>query len=264
MVELSEAAPAARVGGTPPVPRGRLHRLPLLVLLAAGLATGAACAGSGDGSNNGVASIKTASDTSTDPNTQGKDKQDKQKTNPEDAMLAFARCMREQGIDMADPDTSGGGGGVVTFSAGAATEGRRLEPESDKFAKANDACKELLGDAGPMNMAPEQQQEMQDQALAFSRCMREQGINMPDPTFGGKGEMTMKIGPDDGLDPEDPKFQDAQQACGSAFGPGGGKGGPGLSVGGATIDGATLGDGPKGAIMFGGGASAGTSSGGGK
>lgn len=237
----------------------RSHRLPVLLLLAAGLATGAACGGSGSGSN-GVASIKTASDQSGDRADDGKDKKE---TSPEDAMLAFARCMREHGIDMPDPDTSGGNG-VVTFSASAAVgEGGKLDPESNKFEEANEACKHLMGDAGPQNMSPEQQQEMQDQALAFARCMRDHGVNMPDPTFGGKGEMMMKIGPDDGLDPEDPKFQDAQQACGSAFGPGGGKGGPGLSVGGTKIDGGTKGDGPRGAIMFG-GATAGPSSGGGK
>ena len=234
----------------------RFHRLRVLLLLAAGLATGAACGGSGSGSN-GVASIKTASDTNSD--NADKDKDNKE-TSPEDAMLAFARCMREHGVDMPDPDTSGGNG-VVTFSAGAVGAGK-LDPEDNQFQEAHEACKDLMGDAGPMNMSPEQQQEMQDQALAFSRCMREHGVNMPDPTFGGKGEMMMKIGPDDGLDPEDPKFQDAQQACGSAFGPGGGKGGPGLSVGGTTIDGGTKGDGPRGAIMFGGSAS--TSSGGGK
>ena len=239
----------------------RLHRLPVLLLLAAGLATGAAGGGSGSGPNDGVASIKTASDKSTDPDSADQDK-DKQETSPEDAMLAFARCMREHGIDMPDPDTSGGGSGVVTFSAGAAGGGN-LDPDTSKFEEANEACKDLMGDAGPMNMSPEQQQEMQDQALAFSRCMREHGVNMPDPSFGAEGQMTMKIGPDDGLDPDDPKFQDAQQACGSAFGPAGAKGGPGLSVGGGKVDGGTKGDGPRGAIMFG-GASAGTSSGGGK
>jgi hypothetical protein len=236
-----------------------LHRFPVLILLVAGLGAGAACSGSGSGPT-GVASVKTAADKKS---ADGDDKADQQsKKAPEDAFLDYARCMREHGVDMPDPDTSGGNG-VVTFSAGAVGEGGKLDPESNKFEEAHEACKDLMGDAGPQNMSPEQQQEMQDQALAFSRCMREHGVNMPDPTFGAKGEMMMKIGPDDGLDPEDPKFQDAQQACGSAFGPGGGKGGPGLSVGGATIDGATKGDGPRGAIMFG-GPSASTSSGGGK
>src|SRR5581483_562155 len=230
----------------------RSYRLPVLLLLAAGLATGAACGGSGSGSNDGVASIKTASDKKTDSDSTDKDKNGK-KTNPEDAMLAFARCMREHGVDMPDPDTSGDG--VVTFSASASGDGGSggaapIDIEGDKFKEANEACRDLMGDAGPMNMTPEQQQEMQDQALAFSRCMREHGINMPDPTFGEGGGMMMKIDKDSGIDPSDPKFEEAQQACGSAFGPAGAKGGS-FSVGGKG-EGASKGDGPRGAIMFGG------------
>ena len=238
----SEAAHAAVVGGTPPVPRARrLHRLPILILLAAGLAAGAACGGSGSGSNNGVASIKNVSDKNSGSDSDGKDKDKNGKKNPEDAMLEFARCMRENGVDMPDPDTSGGRG-VVTFKAegssgSASAAGSKIDGDSGTFQKAHEACKDLMGDAGPMNMTPEQQQEMQDQALAFSRCMREHGINMPDPTFDGGGVM-MKIDGDSGFDPSDPKFEEAQKACGSAFGPAGAKAGAGLSVGGGKADGA--------------------------
>src|SRR5262245_16643121 len=115
---MSSAPDLARSERPMTQPR-RFHRLPALLLLAAGLATGAACAGSGSGSNDGVASIKNVSDKSSDPDSKDRDKNDKEKTNPEDAMLAFARCMREHGVDMPDPDTSSGGPGVVTFSASA-------------------------------------------------------------------------------------------------------------------------------------------------
>jgi hypothetical protein len=234
----------------------RSHRLPVLLLLAAGLATGAACGGSGPGSNNGVASIKTASDKSSDTDSDGQDKDDKK--NPEDAMLEFTRCMREHGVDMPDPDTSGGSG-VMTFSARAsASPGTKLDADTNTFQEANDACKDLLGDVGPMNMSPEQQQEMQDQALAFSKCMREHGVTMPDPTFGSEGQMMMTIGDDNGIDPTDPKFEEAQQACGSAFGPAGAKAGAGLSVSGGKVDGA------KGGMVIVGGGVAGPIGGGGK
>jgi hypothetical protein len=225
----------------------RSSRLPVLILLAAGLAAGAACGGSGSGSGDGVASIKAASDKKADSGSDGNDNRAK---DPEDAMLDFARCMREHGIDMPDPDTSGGGG-VVTFSAGAATSAGaagdpKLDADMSKFQEAHEACKDLMGDVGPINMSPEQQQEMQDKALAFSRCMREHGINMPDPTFDGGGVM-MKIDGDGGLDPSDPKFEEAQKACGSAFGPAGAKPGAGLSVGGGKVDGAS---GSKGGMVI--------------
>jgi len=63
--------------------------------------------------------------------------------------------------------------------------------------------------------------------------------------------MTMKIDKDSGIDPSDPKFEEAQKACGSAFGPGGTKGGAGLSVDGKS-DGGSAGKG--GTVVFGGGA----------
>ncbi len=221
----------------------RFRRLPALVLVVAGLGAGAACSGSGGGPSGQSAA--------------------KAKTRAEDAMLAFARCMRDHGVDMPDPDTSGGGPGVVTFHAGAAGDGP--DPGSDTFKTANDACQKLLGDAGPQNLSPKQQQEMQDQALAFSRCMREHGVNMPDPTFDGEGHTTMKLDGDSGIDPSDPKFEAAQQACGSAFGPKGAKGGPGLAVSsGGKLSGDTPGGGKAGGIMVFGGAGAAPSGGSGK
>jgi hypothetical protein len=41
--------------------------------------------------------------------------------------------------------------------------------------------------------------------------MRERGIDMPDPQFGGGGRMTQRIEGD--LDPRSPRFQDAQEDC---------------------------------------------------
>jgi hypothetical protein len=224
----------------------RFRRLPILILLAAGLAAGAACSGSG-ADPNGVASIKTASDKSTDSDQADKDKA---KTSPEDAALAFARCMREHGIDMPDPDASGGPGMVQIGGDG--TDRAEIDAEMQKFQDAQKACKDLLGDAGPQNMSPQQQQEAQDQALAFARCMREHGVNMPDPNFDGEGHVTMKIDDSSGIDPSDPKFEAAQQACGSAFGPKGAKGG--LSVTGKADGSGPKGGGKGGAVFFGGGA----------
>ncbi|MEW6476435.1 MAG: hypothetical protein AB1679_29585 [Actinomycetota bacterium] len=220
----------------------RSHRLPVLLLLAAGLATGAACSGSGSGSD-GVASIKTASDKSSDSDPSDRKDQGK-KTNPEDAMLEFTRCMREHGIDMPDPDTSGGPG-VVRFAAPAAG-GQRIDADGTKFQEAHKACQHLMEGARPQNLSPERQQEMQDQALAFSRCMRKHGVDMPDPTFGEGGQVMMRIDGGQGIDPEDPKFQEAQKACGEAFGPAGAKAGAGLSVSGKSEGGG----GKGGAMVF--------------
>ncbi|HEV7863228.1 MAG TPA: hypothetical protein VGR20_11025, partial [Acidimicrobiia bacterium] len=223
------------------------------VLLTAGLGAGVACSGS-PASTDGVASVKTAASDKDTTDSSAK-AADKGKTSPEDAMLAFARCMREHGVDMPDPDTSGGGG-MVTFSAGS-----KLDPGQSTFEDAQKACQPLMADAGPQNMSPKQQQEAQDQALAFSKCMREHGIDMPDPTFGTGGGVTLSIGKEGdggpGIDPSDPKFEAAQQACGSAFGPAGAKGGPSVSVSGGKAGGSGAKAGPSGSIFFGGSTSSG-------
>jgi hypothetical protein len=50
----------------------------------------------------------------------------------------------------------------------------------------------------------------QEAALEYARCMREHGIDMPDPT--GEGLVVRRDGKD-GPDPESEKFQEAEQAC---------------------------------------------------
>jgi hypothetical protein len=133
------------------------------------------------------------------------------------AMLDFARCMREHGIDMKDPQFQPGGG--VLMQAG----GKGTTPEQQRAAEQ--ACakyqKQIKPPAGANS--PETQAKFRKAALANAKCMREHGINMPDPQFGANGEVQQRIGP--GIKPTDPKFQAAQKACGRAGMIGGGPGG---------------------------------------
>jgi hypothetical protein len=54
-------------------------------------------------------------------------------------------------------------------------------------------------------------------ALAYARCMREHGVDMPDPTDDGGLVIRKRAGQGqgkgDGPDPESPKFQAADRAC---------------------------------------------------
>ena len=123
---------------------------------------------------------------------------------PEKAMLDFARCMREHGVDMPDPEP--GQGGVTRFEA--PSGGAALPPES-KFMEADKACRHLMGDAGPSKLGPEDQKEMQDAMLAFARCMREHGVEVPDPQPGGG--IVAEVG--ESPDPESPEFRGAEKEC---------------------------------------------------
>jgi hypothetical protein len=61
--------------------------------------------------------------------------------------------------------------------------------------------------------------DFKQMALAYARCVRQHGINIPDPKPGeGIGVDGSK-----GVNPEDPKFKAADQAC-QQYAPGGGGG----------------------------------------
>ena len=152
---------------------------------------------------------------------------------PEAAQLAFADCMREQGIDMPDPETVGGGGGG---GGGAVQIGGRGE-DREKFQAAMEDCDHFLEQAGAFR--GEMDPEMLDKMVEFAGCMREHGIDMPDPNADG-GIMIQRN--DDGnvtngnganIDPESEAFQEAQEACqpilGDEFGPRTDSSGPGGS-----------------------------------
>jgi hypothetical protein len=61
-----------------------------------------------------------------------------------------------------------------------------------------------------------------DATLALAKCMRQHGVDMPDPS--GSGGFQPPGGA--GFNPQDPKFQKAIQACRSQMPSGGGGGGP--------------------------------------
>jgi hypothetical protein len=120
------------------------------------------------------------------------------------AMLDFARCMRENGVDMPDPQFEGG---RVTMKMG----GKPGEMDPQKMQAAEKACAKYREAIKPPEMSDEESAEFKQQALAHSRCMRENGIDMPDPTFDENGGAQMRLGK--GLNPESAKFQKAQEAC---------------------------------------------------
>jgi hypothetical protein len=121
-----------------------------------------------------------------------------------DAALEFAQCMRDEGVeDFPDPEI--GDDGNVGLSAGG------VDFDDPEVQAAQEECQSIL-DQGQSSDAPdeEQQAELEEQVLAFAQCMREHGIDFPDPDVSG-GLVTPELGP--GVDPNSPEFQDAQAAC---------------------------------------------------
>ncbi|MFJ4106864.1 hypothetical protein [Oerskovia enterophila] len=124
----------------------------------------------------------------------------------DDLSRKFASCMRDNGVDMPDPDSSGAV--ALTTESGA---------DMDEMDKAFEACKEFLPNGGePMKPSPEDLESQRE----FAKCMRENGIDMPDPDPNGGMTQALEV-PDD-VD----AFDAAIEACN-------GEGGASLSVGGA-------------------------------
>jgi hypothetical protein len=116
----------------------------------------------------------------------------------ERAREAFAQCMREQGIDFPDP----GSGGPV-----------QIDAPPEKLREAEKACAKYREDIEPPELSEEQQQEFKEAALAHARCMREHGIDFPDPTFSEDGGAQIRIPRGEGDPEDDPQFREAQEAC---------------------------------------------------
>jgi hypothetical protein len=145
-------------------------------------------------------------------------------------LRAFAQCMRDHGVDVPDPEQGrifvprggtgggGGGGGAPGFN-----------PSDPTFQAAMTACRDKLPNGGE---PPKLNAEQIEQFRQFAQCMRDHGVNVPDPNADG----TLQFGPGRGLgqiDRNDPNVQAAFTACRDKLGDfragirGGGPGGPG-------------------------------------
>ena len=120
--------------------------------------------------------------------------------------LKFARCMRENGVDIPDPEV--GGNGLVKVGPG---PGQGPDPESPKTRRALEVCGKHLQQAGGEAPDDAMSAKHRDAFVAYARCMRAEGIDMPDP--GAGGGMVFKVGDPDAPNPESPAFKAAHQAC---------------------------------------------------
>ena len=158
----------------------------------------AGCGGASEDGGSGVpraADARDAGGAAADDGTGAKDS--------EEAMLAFARCMRANGVDMPDP-RAGEGAFVITPDTDP-SEGSR-----ERFREAGDKCRRHLEGIEPPELNEEQQEALEEATLEHVRCMRKHGVEMPDPSFGEGGRMAIPL---DGIDLDDPDFRTAQKAC---------------------------------------------------
>ena len=98
----------------------------------------------------------------------------------EEGVLDFAQCMREEGINFPDP----------TFDIDGNPQFDNLEIENEEeFESAFENCEDILRNALPeqFDLDPEVEAALVDASLEFSQCIRDQGIDFPDPKPGEFG-----------------------------------------------------------------------------
>jgi len=157
------------------IPRPALGATPIAFALTLALAVGASAQ---------VASL-TSPDESPDPETPAAmlDFEDQ-----DDAILAYADCLREHGIEVDDPQ-AGATGARAIFGGGPDSDGPTIDRRSEEFIAANETCGVILEAARP-DIDPEEEQERLEEQLALAQCIRGGGYEQyPDPAIGSDGRL---------------------------------------------------------------------------
>ncbi|TDC19504.1 hypothetical protein E1265_23850 [Streptomyces sp. 8K308] len=113
----------------------------------------------------------------------------------QEATLDWYDCMRENGVELEDPDPN--------QMAIRLPEGSQNDPE---VRAAMQACQDVLPNGGPgggQSLTAEQIESLR----AFTECMRENDIDMADPDANGR------LGMPANADPQGAEFQAAMEEC---------------------------------------------------
>ena len=160
------------------------------------------------GANSGVASLE---DAGTVVQIKGSQSEDTSMQTDEQIVTDFASCVREHGITIPDPEINSDG--TVDFQ----------KLRSDIFNDPNfegrssrdqlQECFSILQAATFVQARQEEDPiELQDNLLKVTSCIRENGLDVPDPDFseGPRGSMRPVIGE---LDMENERIRDIVSGC---------------------------------------------------
>ncbi|RKT02567.1 hypothetical protein BX286_0475 [Streptomyces sp. 3211.6] len=162
--------------------------LALLVTACTGTGTGSSGGGKDDAAQqNAGASGKGDGPSGSGSGTSGKDA---------DKALQVRKCLREHGIDAPDPQPGQDPRGM-TLGTGS--------EDPDTLKKAFEACGMQAPGTGEMPQADK------DKALKWAKCMRDNGVNIPDPEFKGNAMSATKI-----PEGQEQAFEEAQKKCQAA------------------------------------------------
>lgn len=121
----------------------------------------------------------------------------------EDQRLAFTQCLRDHGIDVPDQGAQPSPGSV-DFS-------------SKTFQQAFAACRDKLPADSGFGPGASMSADQQAKFLKMAACMREEGIDVPDPKFDANGGLDLGALATK-INPTDPKVRKALQTCAKQVG----------------------------------------------
>ena len=153
--------------------------------------------GCGGSSSPGVAAVGTATTSATTTTTASNTSPPGSSTQLREA-LAFARCMRAQGIqNFPDPNSQGNFPPLSQQALGVSKQ---------TALTAQQACRHLLSNGG--SATPQQRQQKIAFGVKVAQCLRAHGYpNFPDPT--GLGSQALPPG----IDTNSPQFQTTETGC---------------------------------------------------
>lgn len=118
-------------------------------------------------------------------------------------VLDFYQCLRDQGLDVEDPEPSSQSGDGKTQRR--ILDFGDLNPDDPEVKAAMETCEESVG---PLDQGFDPDKMADTEALVeFTECMRENGIDMPDPAPDGSLSLP------EGTDLESEDFTTAQEEC---------------------------------------------------
>jgi hypothetical protein len=141
-------------------------RVLLGVLTVGVLLTGAACGSGSDGPDVASANAGPVAATPSATVTAG---------DRSEQLRQFAQCMRDHGVAMNDPQPGQAGGGLGGLAAG-------LDPNDPTVRAAFTACQSNLPNGG---QPPKLDAQQAAAYRVFAQCMRDHGIDLPDPAADG-------------------------------------------------------------------------------
>ncbi|MFW5420910.1 hypothetical protein J0910_30270 [Nocardiopsis sp. CNT-189] len=110
-----------------------------------------------------------------------------QAADPEQQQAEYDACLREHGLELPEEGEDPGG----------------VDIDDETLASAMQACEDLAPASGEsLEFSPEDIEELR----AWTECMREEGIDIPDPDSDGVIDL-------EGVDPQSDEYTAADQEC---------------------------------------------------